>query len=125
MTTVERLGEAEQLVAQLLARAHQLDPARKARLESLRLFARVEKVFPGAKLRYDIPPLPLPPPKDPSCPVCGRRERWVSIHGVSVCGYCHPPASPELVARWTDGPIPDPRDYESTNAEFSAERGTR
>jgi hypothetical protein len=125
MTTVERLAEAEQLVAQLIARGHQLDPARKAKLESFRLFARIEKIFPGAKLRYDIAPLPPPPAKDPSCPVCGRRVRWVSIHGISVCGRCHPPASQELVARWIDGPIPASRNYKSADTEVSAHGGTR
>jgi hypothetical protein len=49
----------------------------------------------------------------------------VSIHGVSVCRHCHPPASPELVARWVDGPNPNSRDKRSADTEFSADRGIR
>ena len=32
------------------------------------------------------------------CYWCGRRAWWRSIHGAVVCGYCHPPAVPGLVA---------------------------
>lgn len=34
------------------------------------------------------------------CPVCHHSKWWISKSGVRVCGICHPPASPELVARW-------------------------
>jgi hypothetical protein len=34
------------------------------------------------------------------CYWCGRREWWRSIHGPVVCGHCHPPAVPGLVAEW-------------------------
>ncbi|MBI4566304.1 MAG: hypothetical protein HY716_16595 [Planctomycetes bacterium] len=26
--------------------------------------------------------------------------RWISIYGAMVCGVCHPPADPSLVASW-------------------------
>jgi ferredoxin len=39
--------------------------------------------------------------RDPdACLSCGSRRRWRSIHGVTICVVCHPPASPELVAEW-------------------------
>jgi len=34
------------------------------------------------------------------CSVCGSCRWWVSIYGVRICGVCHPPANPDLVARW-------------------------
>jgi len=46
-----------------------------------------------------IPPDPAAGP----CYWCGRREWWRSIHGAVVCGGCHPPAAPRLVAEWLDG----------------------
>ncbi len=38
----------------------------------------------------------------PACFACNARRTWRSIHGVTVCGLCHPPASPKLVAEWID-----------------------
>ncbi len=35
----------------------------------------------------------------PTHPAPGHRL-WRSIHGVVVCGDCHPPATPNLVAEW-------------------------
>ena len=46
-------------------------------------------------------------PEDGPCPWCGRREWWRSIHGVVVCGHCHPPAVPGLVVEWLDAPGED------------------
>ena len=34
------------------------------------------------------------------CFACRESRFWVSVHGVTVCGICHPPASSNLVARW-------------------------
>ena len=34
------------------------------------------------------------------CRACHGTRFWLSIHGVTVCGICHPPASSNLVARW-------------------------
>jgi len=31
---------------------------------------------------------------------CGHSKRWRSIHGVVICGICHPPADASLVAEW-------------------------
>ena len=39
----------------------------------------------------------------PACPNCHERRFWRSTQGVTVCGTCHPPASPELVAEWIEG----------------------
>jgi hypothetical protein len=54
----------------------------------------------------DLPDLPGPAVVRAGvrpCPWCGRRKWWRSIYGVVVCGWCHPPAAPELVAEWLDG----------------------
>ena len=37
------------------------------------------------------------------CYACRERRFWRSIHGVVVCGTCHPPAAPRLVERWLPG----------------------
>ena len=34
------------------------------------------------------------------CERCGSTTFWRSVHGVVICGDCHPPASPRLVAEW-------------------------
>ena len=34
------------------------------------------------------------------CFSCKESLFWRSIHGVIVCGRCHPPAAQELVAEW-------------------------
>ena len=36
------------------------------------------------------------------CHACKSTRFWRSIHGPVVCGVCHPPASPSLVARWIE-----------------------
>ena len=36
------------------------------------------------------------------CYACRERHFWRSIHGVVICGTCHPPASPDLVAEWLE-----------------------
>jgi hypothetical protein len=36
------------------------------------------------------------------CKVCRGRKAWRSIHGTVICGLCHPPASPALVAAWLE-----------------------
>ncbi len=97
-----RLRRAEEIVAQLHSRGLALDSEREARLEQLRLFARVEQVIPGARLRHDVPPIADADNtlRDDRCAVCHRRAWWRSIHGALVCGVCHPPASAELVAAW-------------------------
>jgi hypothetical protein len=54
-------------------------------------------------------PVDLPASLRPhgTCFACGGSRWWVSAHGAVVCGTCHPPADPELVARWF-GPEPEP-----------------
>jgi len=44
----------------------------------------------------------LVPPTPTGCWWCGRSHWWRSIHGAVVCGHCHPPAVPSLVAEWID-----------------------
>jgi len=34
------------------------------------------------------------------CHICHEYRWWLSTHGVLICGYCHPPASKELVKTW-------------------------
>jgi hypothetical protein len=36
------------------------------------------------------------------CPYSRHRRFWLSIHGVTVCGLCHPPAHGGLVSRWDE-----------------------
>lgn len=36
------------------------------------------------------------------CPCCQSRRFWRSIHGKTVCAFCHPPAVPQLVAEWIE-----------------------
>ena len=36
------------------------------------------------------------------CIACHERRFWISSHGETFCGTCHPPASPSLVDRWID-----------------------
>ena len=36
------------------------------------------------------------------CRSCHGTRFWLSIHGVIVCGLCHPPGSPDLVAEWIE-----------------------
>jgi hypothetical protein len=33
---------------------------------------------------------------------CGGHRFWVSVHGITVCATCHPPADPTLVAEWIE-----------------------
>lgn len=40
---------------------------------------------------------------DGVCPYPGHR-RWHSTSGAVICGYCHPPANPSLVAEWIEAP---------------------
>jgi len=35
-----------------------------------------------------------------ACFACGSTRRWLSIHGASICGVCHPPAQADLVKEW-------------------------
>jgi hypothetical protein len=36
------------------------------------------------------------------CRACRSTRRWRSIHGAIVCGVCHPPCHPRVVAEWID-----------------------
>lgn len=36
------------------------------------------------------------------CFSCHGTRFWISIHGTTVCGSCHPPMNPELVSRWLE-----------------------
>jgi hypothetical protein len=40
----------------------------------------------------------------PPCYACGGTRHWKSIYGAVVCGGCHPPVNPDLVAEWLDAP---------------------
>ena len=37
------------------------------------------------------------------CFSCQSTRRWVSVYGAVLCVVCHPPVSPGLVARWSEG----------------------
>ncbi len=51
--------------------------------------------FPEFDIRMSEPGI------DP-CHWCGRFHWWRSIHGVVVCGNCHPPAMPGLAVDWVN-----------------------
>jgi hypothetical protein len=34
------------------------------------------------------------------CRLCRTCVPWLSVHGVIVCGTCHPPAGEEVLRRW-------------------------
>src|SRR3989442_418055 len=40
--------------------------------------------------------------KLPACSACQGRRFWRSVHGPVICGQCHPPGSPSLVADWVE-----------------------
>jgi hypothetical protein len=70
---------------------------------------------PGAVVPWpaweDLPEWSDNAPTEPAagpCWWCGRREWWRSIHGAVVCGHCHPPAVPGLVAEWLNRSKPGP-----------------
>jgi hypothetical protein len=49
-------------------------------------------------------PFGAPGPDVWPCYYAGRhRRRWRSIHGMTLCGICAPPAHPGVVAEWLDG----------------------
>lgn len=50
-----------------------------------------------------------------NCHTCHTFSWWISIHGVLVCGVCHPSARPDLVKRW----IGDPECYTRLKASRS------
>ncbi len=52
----------------------------------------------------DLPPEPESGRPPGACPACRERRFWRSVYGVVVCGVCHPPAAPHLVAEWLVGP---------------------
>ena len=49
------------------------------------------------------------------CPICGAFSWWLSLHGVLICGVCHPPMS-GTVKKW----IGDPEAYARLKAVKSA-----
>jgi hypothetical protein len=125
VTVAERLQRAEQLVLRLEAEGVSLDPDRRAKVERLRLLARLEGAFPGCRVLNAADPLPsletgeshavyfvsgkgqttkvspgAASVADATCTACDRRAWWLSIHGAVVCGRCHPPASNPRVERW-------------------------
>jgi len=68
--------------------------------EEDRWWARAE--FDDLPTYRNVPRVPHVP--HDTCYWCGRSVFWRSIHGVVVCGNCHPPAIPSLVAEWIGGP---------------------
>ncbi len=38
------------------------------------------------------------------CYACHGTRYWLSIHQALICGVCHPPAYPSLVAEWIEDP---------------------
>lgn len=125
MTLAERLQRAERFALRLRAEGLSLDLERSAKIERLRLLARLEAVFLGCRVVNDADPLaPLEAGErhavyfvsddgstakvsrsaarvaEAPCGACGRRVWWESIRGAVVCGRCHPPARAELVSRW-------------------------
>jgi len=57
-------------------------------------------VLPGSAEPVSQAPAPAVTPRE--CLACHRHRFWRSVHGVVVCGNCHPPAAESLVADWID-----------------------
>ena len=57
-----------------------------------------------ATIRRPAPPRPV---KSITCYSCRGGRFWISVHGVTVCTVCHPPADPSFVAEWitSDGGV--------------------
>ena len=51
---------------------------------------------------YKIALSTLPTPPLAPCRACRGTRFWRSVHDIVVCGDCHPPPSPALVAAWLD-----------------------
>lgn len=82
----------------------------EASQQELLTLARLKARFDGDVVEV-LEPEPDPaapgnPEPNPSCHACSGRRFWRSIHGVVVCGECHPPASDSLVAEWVEVPEP-------------------
>jgi len=83
--------------------------------EELRVLHATKKYLGGVLIRAPEAPPFEPPPNQavhdmfdrphrfccPTQPAPGHRL-WRSIYGVVVCGTCHPPAVPRLVAKWIE-----------------------
>ncbi len=39
-----------------------------------------------------------------ACYICSGTRYWLSVYHALVCGICHPPADPSLVAEWIELP---------------------
>lgn len=53
------------------------------------------------------------------CGVCHSRRFWVSVHSVTTCATCHPPASPRLVRQWIDLSDPEMLKQPESSGEMS------
>ena len=81
--------------------------------EGIATIARAKAEFGGDLI--SVEPLMSQYPNDDAravrakddCPACGGMRFWRSVNGALACGTCHPPATPNLVAEWIDGPGPD------------------
>ena len=56
--------------------------------------------FPGPDPLARRAPRQFHKPGDGPCNWCHRFEWWRSVHGVIICGWCHPPAMPNLAVEW-------------------------
>ncbi len=63
-------------------------------------------VFNATVLAVDEPTAPPAVAERPAVArcTCHGTRFWRSVHGVVLCGTCHPPAAPALVAEWIDRP---------------------
>jgi hypothetical protein len=101
------LEHKAEVVAQLRTANWELRPDTRGRLGFQSPDAPVP--FPAWEDLPEHSKSALADPTAGACWWCGRREWWRSIHGAVVCGYCHPPSVPGLVAEWLAGPesVPD------------------
>ena len=78
--------------------------------DDVRRLARLKFELQAEILRLEPPDELAPTPSRPAgcrCRACRGTRFWLSIHGVTVCGKCHAPASPDLVARWIEAESSD------------------
>ncbi len=68
-----------------------------------RLRLTLDATIVGVEEAAEPPAVSVPPPTvADECRTCQGLRFWRSIYGQVICGICHPPAHPGVVAEWLD-----------------------
>ena len=119
MTALALLAEVEQAGGSLLLDGDSLKVRAPAPLTADLMGPLKEgRADVVAELRRRAAPPPTTGADRTPCHACRGRRFWRSVQAARssipeererlICGKCHPPAFPELVAEWIDGPEPEP-----------------